>query len=86
MTLQEAKARYETNGGHYFEWFDFFGQELDDFYNEKHRTFIVICRNRYSVLGFTNDFCNTLGYGNRGGYAKREEAVKIANRPGKPKW
>lgn len=86
MTLQEAKKKYEANGGHYFEWFDFFGQKLDEFYNEKYRTFIVICRNRYSVLGFTNDYKRTLGYGSKSGYANHSDAVKVANKPGKPKW
>lgn len=86
MTLQEAKAKYEANGGHYFEWFDFFGQELMDYYNEKKRTFIVACLKRYSVLGFTDDFKRTLGYGNRGGYSTYEEAIKVANKPGKSKW
>ncbi len=86
MNLQEAKKKYEANGGHYFEWFPVFGQELKEFYSDEYRTFIVECCNRYSVLGFDEDYAHVLGYGDNSGYATYEEAVTLAKRPGRALW
>lgn len=86
LNLQEAKKKYEANGGHYFEWFPVFGQELKEFYSNEYRTFIVECCNRYSVLGFDEDYAHVLGYGDNSGYATYEEAVTLAKRPGRSLW
>lgn len=92
MTLQEAKAKYEANGGHYFEWFDFFGQFIASELFESKMTFVVGAHlkksggTRYSVLGFDDEFKHVLGYGDIKGYSTLEEAVKKAKRPGKAKW
>ena len=92
MTFEEAKAKYEANGGHYFEWFPVFGQRVESELFEPQMTFLVgiwfekTHRSIYSVLGFDKEFKHTLGYGNKKGYVKYEDAVKVAKKPGKPKW
>ena len=86
MTLQEAKAKYEANGGHYFEWFDFFGQELMSFYLKRTRMFIVKAYGRYTVLGFNDDYSHVFGYGPMEGFASYDEAKQFSRNPGEALW
>lgn len=86
MTLQEAKAKYEANNGHYFEWFDFFGQELMGFYLKRTKIFIVKACGRYTVLGFNEDYTHVLGYGPMEGFGTYDEAKQFARNPGEALW
>lgn len=87
MTFDEARKKYEENGGHFFEWLYVFKQELASDYYEKQRTFVLIAKidniNIHHVYGFDKNFEHVIGYGSKTGYKEVDDAIRVAKKPGK---